>query len=438
MGLLAYNSVKFIRVDHPLLVFIYYSLLLAVLTYVIAYMIVVQKGYQEYDTLVGSTMIKTKGVAFYDTSSSTGFFEMSPASPSLASLWETTEKSILPPVLLQEKESVKSKSVSDNFLEQTTSTAAPSAAPSGAPSATPAPEIFDPSHVQFYDANDLVIPPFVPGGFFVTSTLVETPAQSRGVCPGNDKKAELCNCSSKSNVNCCQAGTTTSNGVKMGTCSPGGQFCDISGWCPLEDESKFRTLNHVANWTVMIRINANFPRFHQQLSNTGKSELELGVNLFRIEDLINKAGFTFDSVKAKGALILVSFKYDCDLNKDINQCQPVITASRLDQNSSLSTGFNYRFISKYHVNGLEYRDLSKVYGFRVIVSVEGRGGKFSLGVLSTTIGAGLALLGVAALVSDFVMQYLLPDKQKLVSKKYEEVSDNLDDGKLLTTDTHDS
>jgi len=400
--MLYYHSVKLVRVENPCLVVTYYLLLLAILTYVVVYTVIIEKGYQEYDTLVGSTMIKTKGVAYETISPSPVFTET-----------ETLMRHPLPP--LASSPVIRISKDTNHLIENRNTLKHAEVQPTATP--------LDLNNILVYDANDLVIPPLLPDGFFVATTIIETPSQTRGQCVGNDKKMELCNCTEG---NCCAAGGLTYNGVKVGTCSTG-TFCDLQAWCPLENEKRSVILDQVANWTVMIRVNGDFPMFNTHISNAGTGDLQHGYNLFHISNLINRSGFSWDLIKKKGAIIVLSFNYDCNLNKDISQCQPDISSYRLDNNSSLSTGFNYRHIDKYHVNGTLYRDLTKVYGVRFVVSVKGRGGRFSMSVLSTTFGAGLAFLGIAAVICDIILQYFLPAREKILAKKFEKVAHSSDD-----------
>ena len=55
------------------------------------------------------------------------------------------------------------------------------------------------------------------------------------------------------------------------------------------------------------------------------------------------------------------------------------------------------------MNGSIHRILTKSYGLRFIVVVSGNGGKFSFIPLLTTIGAGIGLLAIPTLLSDFIL-----------------------------------
>lgn len=58
---LSYYSVRFIKVTHTPLAIAKYLLMILIFCYVIIFQIIVNKGYQEYDRLVGTVFIKTKG-----------------------------------------------------------------------------------------------------------------------------------------------------------------------------------------------------------------------------------------------------------------------------------------------------------------------------------------------------------------------------------------
>ena len=56
-----YKSIRFIRVRNVKLSCIYYIAMALVLVYVVAYTIILEKGYQSNDTVTGTTSVKLKG-----------------------------------------------------------------------------------------------------------------------------------------------------------------------------------------------------------------------------------------------------------------------------------------------------------------------------------------------------------------------------------------
>jgi len=358
---LYYYSIKLIKVQNPTLAIIYYLIVLGLLSYVIIYTVIVAKGYQEYDILVGSTMLKVKGSAH------TG------------------------------------------------------------PLANPV----------VYDEYDLVQPPLQPNALFITTSFQNTQSQTRGTCEGNLPDGndgtwatgEVCNCSFfKGDVTlCCYNVQQTENGMKTGVCGPNG-YCLLDAWCPLENQTytpPSTDLLDVQNWTIFSRVDIRFPNFGISKSNT-KNVLIPNQNLFAIGDICIAAGTTFAAVKARGAIILGSFVYNCDLNKNVDDCNPAITWIRIDptEPDALSKGFNYRYTTMFRdpTTQIAYRDLWKAYGVSIVYQVYGKGGKFSIVSLTMTLGSGLALLGVATAICDIIMQYILPNHESYYQEKYQEVN----------------
>ena len=55
------------------------------------------------------------------------------------------------------------------------------------------------------------------------------------------------------------------------------------------------------------------------------------------------------------------------------------------------------------INNTEYRTLYKAYGLRIIITVTGNAGKFSIIPLMITIGAGFGLMGFSVLIADCIL-----------------------------------
>lgn len=339
---LSYKSVQFIRIENTGLALVYYSVVLAVLVYVIGFTIIKDKGYQEYDNLVGSTMLKAKGFA------------------------QTSDGTI-------------------------------------------------------YDAIDLVQPAKTDGLMFIGTNMWKTHGQTRGSCEGSEDDG-LCLCELEDGTTgttetCCINGDLTDYGRKTGGC--GGVYCEVEAWCPVEAEPEHTNnlMHEVYNWTVLVRTNVQFPNFGVSSSNVD-DDLELGQNLFQIGPLCEDAGLNWTHTIEKGGIILLQLDYDCDVNGKDPQCAPVVSTIGLTTESSISSGFNYRYADVTTVSGVETRDLTKIYGVNIVVALYGKAGRFSVVALSVTLGAGLAFLSIATLICDTIMEYLLPHKDKYTDAKY--------------------
>jgi len=117
---------------------------------------------------------------------------------------------------------------------------------------------------------------------------------------------------------------------------------------------------------------------------------------------------TFADVSRTGAVILFTVDWDCNLDTiDEDGCVPSFDFQRLDRPDSFTPGFEYEFTNLYsNATGGMVRDLYTVRGLRFLFQTTGRGCNFDLATLSINIGAGLAIVAVASVVTDALLLYL--------------------------------
>lgn len=296
---------------------------------------------------------------------------------------------------------------------------------------------------EIWDAIDVVIPPMEKGASFITTNFLATPQQQRGVCNSNDKCTSHADCVGPSpNVD--------SGGIRTGNCTDG--HCQVIAWCPVEADLSGRyTKNYltgVENFTTFIRVSITFPAYNI-VTDSGSTLVE-GKNLFTTTELLQKAGIKFSDVQQLGALVGISYDYDCNLDVNIKKCQPLVTYARIDDpNSKFSTGFNYRYADHYRLPAttaggaqefVEHRDLYKVYGVRFVVLVSGAGRGFDIKPLATNLGSGLAMLSVAAVIADLLLVYVLPKKEiykKVKVKEMDKFIDETDHDERTINNEHD-
>ncbi len=106
-----------------------------------------------------------------------------------------------------------------------------------------------------------------------------------------------------------------------------------------------------------MRANVRFPKFDVSRTNAVGAGPTRGLSLFTVSDIVSAAGWTYDDIIDKGAVILGTVTYTCDLDKDVELCQPLFTFTRIDPTTkaSFSSGFNYRYYEENTATGV--RDL---------------------------------------------------------------------------------
>lgn len=251
------------------------------------------------------------------------------------------------------------------------------------------------SVINFWDAGELVVPPHEPDATFITTNMWITYNQTQEQC------ASSMPC--QSDEDC--AGFYTSEGFLAGWCTNEG-FCAVNSWCPLEDEPEdpqWLGLYYISNFTIFVRNNAHWPGYGQRRDNVG-SGLEPGKNFWSLRELLDLNGLNFEDIKVRGALLAMSFEWNCNFDLDPLQCSPDISMYRLDNPEGFSPGYNFRrtlYQSSDPMEPFQSRTLIKHYGIRIIFMTSGLGRRFSWSALFTSIGAGLGLLTISTLICDF-------------------------------------
>lgn len=112
---------------------------------------------------------------------------------------------------------------------------------------------------------------------------------------------------------------------------------------------------------MFIRIDGRFPSYpYQPLSNV-ENEMVYNKNLFYLGDISAAGELTnnpltpttnepnrlplsyFNNTIEKGQIILVEYRFDCNLDYSLKKCKPEITFQRIDD-SDFSSGFVYIYM----------------------------------------------------------------------------------------------
>ncbi|XP_033833080.1 P2X purinoceptor 5-like [Periophthalmus magnuspinnatus] len=146
--------------------------------------------------------------------------------------------------------------------------------------------------------------------------------------------------------------------------------------------------------------------------------------IFELGDITRRAGYNFQDMAVYGGSVGIMIDWDCDLDKGYSQCHPQYYFTRLDTtacNRSVAMGFNFRHTRYFkHHTGEIHRSLFKVYGVRFNIMVHGKAGKFSIIPTAISVGSGLALMGAGAFFCDMVLLYLMKSSTSYRERKYEE------------------
>lgn len=359
---------------------------LAIIAYIIGYVLYYNKAYQEFDEVVSAVSSKVKGVVFTD--------------------------------------------FPDEDL-------------------TNVPEAWKYLYRRIWDVTDFVVPPTQNNAFFVTTNMIITPNQTKGTCSEMPDEEGEGSCEADKDCDEGES-TTLGHGVNTGRCKPwqwsndpnipyNWNFtCEIKGWCPVEIGPpmlhKKAVLEESKKFTVLIKNQIEFPKFGKKRTNLLETQNQTYLKrctydedtdpfcpVFRLESIIDLAGQNYSAIALTGGVISIGINWDCDLDHDfLTHCRPVYKFRRLDNPmAKIAPGYNFRHANYYNDNK---RTLYKAYGINFVVNVWGRAGKFSIIPTLMNLGAGLALLSITTVICDIIVLYVMKNGGFYKEKKYLDVN----------------
>ncbi|KAG5840744.1 hypothetical protein ANANG_G00191920 [Anguilla anguilla] len=144
--------------------------------------------------------------------------------------------------------------------------------------------------------------------------------------------------------------------------------------------------------------------------------------IFRFRDIVAEAHEDFQDMAVHGGVIGILIDWSCNLDMPENKCVPKYSFRRLDNkytDNNVAPGYNFRFARYYKdCDDIDKRTLIKGYGIRFDVIVFGTAGKFNMVPTLVNIGAGLSFLSLVSAVCDWVTFTFLKKRNYYSKHKY--------------------
>ncbi|XP_041749402.1 P2X purinoceptor 1 isoform X1 [Coregonus clupeaformis] len=290
---------------------------------------------------------------------------------------------------------------------------------------------------RIWDVADYVFPVQGDSSFVVMTNYIITKGQKVEKCsePQNSKNR----CSSDSD--CEGRSERTGDGHTTGKCLVDTtKMCEVLAWCPVEDDSTIpdpALLMSAENYTLFIKNSISFPAYGVTRSNLVEGIDNQYVNsclydpkksplcpIFRLGDLVQLSGFSFATIARVGGAIGIVIDWTCNLDYDQSECKPIYSFHGLYGNpqetdtARASVGYNFRYAKHYMEDKQEKRTLLKVFGIRFDIIVRSLARKFDIIPTLTAIGSGVGIFGVATVVCDLILLYLLPKREFYNNMKF--------------------
>ncbi|XP_064838483.1 P2X purinoceptor 1-like isoform X2 [Oncorhynchus masou masou] len=218
------------------------------------------------------------------------------------------------------------------------------------------------------------------------------------------------------------------------------KMCEVLAWCPVEDDGSIpdpALLMSAENFTLFIKNTINFPAYGVTRCNLVEGidnqyiksclydpETAPLCPIFRLGDLVQMSGFNFAAIAKVGGAIGIIIDWTCNLDHDQSDCKPIYSFHGLYGNpdeadtARASVGYNFRYAKHYMEDKQEKRTLLKVFGIRFDIIVRSVARKFDIIPTLTAIGSGVGIFGVATVVCDLILLYLLPKREFYNNMKF--------------------
>ncbi|KAM8741536.1 P2X purinoceptor 1 isoform 2-T2 [Acanthopagrus schlegelii] len=285
---------------------------------------------------------------------------------------------------------------------------------------------------RVWDVADYVFPPQGDSSFVVMTNYIITEGQKMGKCPELQGKA---NCTTDAD---CEGGSFKRQ--MTGSCVPATKTCEVLAWCPVENDHNIPDpprLMSAENYTLFIKNSVTFPLFQVTRSNLVEGIDNAYIKkclhdpkkaplcpIFKLGDIVKLSGFKFETIAKEGGAIGIVVDWTCNLDVDIKHCKPTYNFHGLYGNPTetdkarASVGYNFRYAKHYLDGGVQKRTLHKVFGIRIDIIVQSLARKFDIIPTLTAIGSGVGIFGVATVVCDLVLLYLLPKREFYKNMKF--------------------
>lgn len=254
-------------------------------------------------------------------------------------------------------------------------------------------------NLRIWDATDLAYPNFDSSAVIIGTFITERTYEKQGRCTD-----PLRPCSEDSDC------------ILDGTCVEG--LCEEPSWCS-DNEFLEHNLEGVENFLVWVQGTLRFDLLapEDEASTFGDKDIKLypdsGANVFLLSDLLGLAGVAYEDIRKSGVVLKIIEKWDCDVTWSF-ECSRDTEVERVDED------FSYHFY-RYHYyrdGGEYYRDSWEVVGVRVLTETRGKAEAVTLNSLVLNVTALFALLGLAPLITDFIMLNIMPMRKRYYDYKY--------------------
>ncbi|KAM7541192.1 hypothetical protein Aperf_G00000030639 [Anoplocephala perfoliata] len=202
------------------------------------------------------------------------------------------------------------------------------------------------------------------------------------------------------------------------------------------EEDKVDPLYEVLNFTVLLRNSIEFPFYKVKRTNilewmndiylqtchfNASDKVDRHCPRFRIEDILSQSGANVWYILRRGGIVDINIDWNCNLDKALEECVPTYSFRYLGAITTTSPGeediehMEEKYLLEYanYYSSIQHKRIfHKTNGIQFLISVTGKGGRFSLLEFSMKIGSCLGLFGTASLICNLILVHLSRDAER--------------------------
>jgi len=239
---------------------------------------------------------------------------------------------------------------------------------------------------KVFDTVDIRWPEIEPTGGFLLTKQIAVKGQMYGNCVDFDNP-KRCPC----------------DHAKGETCA--GDYCIVPAWCPSLGDSNAdspppgaEVIRLEGLESAILSFKAGITFNDLFITTGGYTGVTNFLENITLDNLLSNAQppIRVEELIERGALINVAILWNCHIGMI---CEPSHVIKRVDE----GLGFTQKKSRRYTVGGVERRDALYRYGIRILAESSGTGRQASVERIIIQVGAGIALLRVAAFIVNFLM-----------------------------------
>jgi len=243
------------------------------------------------------------------------------------------------------------------------------------------------------------------------------------VTRGQTQEDEYC----ESPLHLCQAPEDcgTNELVQKAECVNG--HCLRLQWCPAQDPDSATTENYYFEFDqveVRFQTYTHFHKFKMFTATSDETDWivypDEAANTFRVRDLVQWTGVEPSNLTENGAFMMVNLIMDSPISWGMDR---TVSQHLESHNIDTVTGYNFVHNEYYYVDGVRKRDTFRIFGLRIVGFATGYAEMISMSGIGLQIASACALMGFAAVFTDFVLSCCLPERKHYVAYKVKVTED---------------